>query len=55
MKQTCELCGKEIDLSMCDCGIPLSEHTRWDGHSPMPARCDCGEDPVEYDLDDDNL
>lgn len=41
-RSKCENCGNEIDPDYCHCGIAMTEHSWGDGHSPIPAGCDCG-------------
>jgi hypothetical protein len=38
----CLGCGNEIDPDVCHCGITKENHTAWEGHTFVPAGCDCG-------------
>jgi hypothetical protein len=46
--ETCEGCGCEIDPNFCHCGEAIQSHNAyWSGHSPVPAGCQCGREPVD--------
>lgn len=38
----CPGCGNEIDPDVCHCGITRENHNAWEGHTFVPAGCDCG-------------
>lgn len=40
---TCGGCGCQIDPDVCGCGGSIS-HSPWEGHTPIPAGCQCGLD-----------
>lgn len=43
----CLGCNHIIDWSCCHCGDPISSHSMWSGHSPIPMGCVCGYDKAE--------
>lgn len=40
-RQTCNGCGQKIDPETCQCGLPVKNHSPYEGHPVVPMGCNC--------------